>query len=467
MLLHPGAPGSRPLGTETGSGRRTLGPESTRVKVAVVGAGKLGLPLACQLARRGARVTACDVDADRVEAIRRGECPIDEPGVPELMASLVAEGRLDATVDTAGAAGESGAIVVIVPALLTPDRDIDAGALQQVSREIARTLQPGTLVSYETTMPVGGTRRLLLPLLEAGGLRAGRDFDLVFSPERVKSREILRHLETRPKVLGGHTREAAERAAEFYGRYLGAPVLDAGSLEGAELVKLAGMVYRDVNIALSNEIACYCEILGVDLTELVGAINTDGEAALLEPGIGVGGHCTPVYPHFLIRDAARRGLDMRLATLARAVNDDQVSHSLDRLEARVGRLAGVRVLLLGLGFRPGVKEHAFSPAFLLRDQLSRRGAHVTLDDPLYRLTEIEALGFAPGSLDRDPAPEIVVLNTAHPAYLELDFGELAKRGLRAVLDGRNAWSPGAVRAEGLVYLGIGRPDVPGVGQEGR
>lgn len=428
------------------------------MKVVVVGAGKMGLPLACQLASRGAYVTACDVDAQKVAAIGRGECPIDEPGVAEQVAARVADGHLTASVDTAAAVADSDVVIVIVPALLTAARDIDAGALQAVSRDIARTLRPGTLVSYETTVPVGGTRRLLLPLLEEGGLRVGRDLDLVFSPERVKSGSVMENLGRRPKVVGGHTPAAAARAAEFYHRYLGAPVVDVGSLEAAELVKLAGMVYRDVNIALANELARYCEAVDVDLTAVIEAINTDGEAALHLPGIGVGGHCTPVYPWFLIQDAQRRGLSLPLAEHARATNDGQVSHALDRLEAALGALAGASVLILGLGFRPGVKEHAYSTAFSLRDELARRGARVALHDPLYAPDEIEAHGFAPGRLDDEIAPGSIVLNTAHEAYLGLDFTDLAKRGLRAVVDGRNAWDPPRVRAEGLVYLGVGRPN---------
>ena len=429
-----------------------------RMKVAVVGAGKMGLPLACQFARRGARVTACDSSPDRVEAIRRGESPIDEPGVPELLAELVRDGQISATGDTASAAGASEVVVVIVPALLTAERDIDASALQAASREIARSLRPGVLVSYETTVPVGGTRRLLLPVLEQSGLRAGHDFDLVFSPERVKSGGVLENLQHHPKVVGGHTTSAGRRAAEFYRRFLGAPVIDVGSLEAAELVKLAGMAYRDVNIALANELARYSEAIGLDMTALIDAVNTDGEAALLRPGIGVGGHCTPVYPYFLIRDAQRRSVELGLTERSRAINDDQARHTLDRLDRHLGGLSGAPVLILGLGFRPGVKEHAFSPAFLLRDELLRRDARVTLHDPLYDTHEIEQHGFTAGSLEDDPPPRAVILNTAHDDYLDLDFAELARNGVRTVVDGRNVWDPDAVREAGLSYLGVGRPD---------
>ena len=272
------------------------------MKVAVIGAGKMGLPLACQFAARGASVLVCDVRQQVVDTINAGRCPIDEPGIAELLSAAVERRALLATTDTARAAAESEVIVVIVPALLTPELDADLSILCSVSEQIAAQLRPGTMVSYETTVPLGSTRHRFVPILERSGLRAGHDFDVVYSPERVKSQLVLDHLTKTPKVVGGINSAAAERGAAFYGQYLGAEVTNVGTLEAAEFVKLAGMAYRDVNIALANELACYAEAAGVNFEPVRQAANTDGEAMLLRPGIGVGGHCTPVYPYFLIRD---------------------------------------------------------------------------------------------------------------------------------------------------------------------
>jgi len=230
-----------------------------------------------------------------------------------------------------------------------------------------------------------------------------------------------------------------------------------GSLEAAELVKLAGMVYRDVNIALVNEFARYAEAVGVDIQRIIDAANTDGETFMLRPGIGVGGHCTPVYPHFVIRDGPRRGAPVKLVETARQINDDQPAHMLDRLEKLWGPVRGRQALILGLGFRPEVKEHIFSPAFALRDELLRRGAETRLHDPLYSPEEIEHLGFTPGSLTNAYCPDALILNTAHQAYANMDFAQLAALGLKAVVDGRNLWQPEKVRATGLVYVAVGRP----------
>lgn len=426
------------------------------MRVAVVGAGKMGLPLACQFARRGAHVVACDVRSEVVEAINRAVSPIEEPGIQELLSEMVREGRLSASVNTSAAVAESDVVVVIVPVLLTSDHRADTSVIEAASRQIASRLKRGTLVSYETTLPVGGTRRLAR-ILEESGLKAGEDFDVVFSPERVKSRFVLQRLTENTKVVGGITPQAAARGASFYVEYLGAPVENVNSLEAAELVKLAGMVYRDVNIALSNELAYYSERVGVDFGAVRRAANSDGEAALLLPGIGVGGHCTPVYPHFLIRDGEERGIETNLTSLARCINDEQPRATLDRLEKVWGALKGHRVLILGLGFRPQVKEHICSPAFQLREELHRRGAQVYLHDPLYSDEEIRAHGFVPGSFSDSPAAAVIILNTAHETYQIMDFAALAAWGLKAVVDGRNLWTPDQVRQTGLLYLGVGRP----------
>lgn len=428
-------------------------------KVALIGGGKMGLPLACQIARRGAEVVVCDIDDGAVDRINRGVCAFDEPDLPGLLAAMVAARRLRATSATTPAVQDSDVVVVIVPVLLTAELRPDLTVIESVTRDIAAGLRPGTMVSYETTLPVGTTRRLV-DTLESSGLRAGADFDVVYSPERVKSRLVLQRLTENPKVVGGLTPAAAERAASFYGDHLGAPVTNVGSLEAAELVKLAGMIYRDVNIALSNELAGYAEACGVDFARVLRAANTDGEANLLTPGIGVGGHCTPVYPRFLLDDARRRGVPTELTSVARCINDGQPGTVLDRVEREWGSLSGRGALILGLGFRPQVKEHVCSPAFTLRAELALRGALPKLHDPLYDARELRAFGFEPARLqdcDGERAPEVLILNTAHAEYVDLDFSDLARRGVRLAVDGRGLWSAQQVRAAGVAYLGVGCP----------
>ncbi len=420
----------------------------------MVGGGRMGLPLACMFGQKGASILVCDIDPGLVEAINAGRCPYEEPGLPKLMADLHRLGLLGASLDTTAATAVSDAVVIIVPAHLTPDRNIDLSILKAASDAVGKGLRPGTLVIYETTVTMGATRRELVPVLEnASGLRAGADFFVAYSPERVKANLVLARLETTPKVVGGLDRASRDKAVAFYRQYLGAPVEDVGTLEAAEMTKLVGMLYRDVNIALANELAAFCEVAGVDFERVRVAANQDGEASLLLPGIGVGGHCTPVYPYFLTRESRRLGLTQRISEAAREINDAQPARQLDRVAAAWKPLTGQRVHILGFGFRPGVKVDTLSPAYALRDHLDLRGARVTIEDPYYSAAELASHGFAAGALAE---AALVVLNTAHPEFAHPDFRSWRESGVEAVLDGRNFWEQDGVEAAGLLYFGIGR-----------
>ncbi|MCC6796686.1 MAG: nucleotide sugar dehydrogenase [Candidatus Hydrogenedentes bacterium] len=426
------------------------------MRIVVVGGGRMGLPLASLFADNGATVTVCDVNSVLVDTINRGLSPYEEPDLDHYIARNVKASRLAATTNTTAAVHNANVVVVIVPAWLTEARDIDYSVLRAASRDIGRGLQPRTLVSYETTVAVGGTRSELVPVLEQeSGLKAGVDFFVSFSPERVKANLVLSRLQQTPKIVGGYNTASTQKAVDLYKTYLGAPVTDVISLEAAELAKLAGMLYRDVNIALANELAALSEIVGVDFALVRDAANTDGESRLLLPGIGVGGHCTPVYPHFMINDAIRRGVPQRLSTAARAINDEQPARCVERLERQWKPVNGRAVHILGLGFRPDVKVDTYSTAYPLRDALLARGAVVTLEDPFYSDDDVRAAGFVPAHTGRDRM-DAIVLNTAHTAFKEPNFSDWRAHGIEALIDGRNFWNADAVSGAGILYLGIGR-----------
>lgn len=425
------------------------------MRITVVGGGRMGLPLACTFGRNGADVIVADRNATLVRMIEAGECPYEEPGLAGLVSELHQRGRLSATVDTAAATARSDVIVVIVPAHLTADRDIDFSILASASADVGRGLRRGALVVYETTVSVGGTRRHLIPVLEAqSGLRAGIDFMVGYSPERVKANFVLERLGSTPKVVGGLDAASLARASAVYRQYLGAPIDEVGTIEAAEMTKLIGMLYRDVNIALANELAAFCELAGVDFDRVRSSANTDGEANLLLPGIGVGGHCTPVYPYFLTKESRRLGFTQRLSEAAREINDRQPARQLDRVQQLWKGLRGQPVHVLGLGFRPGVKVDTFSPAYALREELLRLGAKVSLSDPHYSESELRDQGFEPG---RPEAAKVLVLNTAHPEFAAPDFAAWRRAGVEVLLDGRNLWDQAKAESAGLIYLGIGRP----------
>jgi len=426
------------------------------MKVVVVGAGKMGLPLACQLADNGAVVTACDINSLIVEKINKCIAPFYEPGLEEFMQRNVPAGRLRAATDIASAVSGAEVVIIIVPALLAANNDIDYSNLKTASEAVAKGMKPGTLVSYETTVPIGGCRSVLIPALEKSGLRAGEDFYVCFSPEMVKSLMVFDRLQKNPKIIGGYDTISSEKGEEFYARFLGAPVTNVGSLEAAEFVKLSGMIYRDVNIALANELAIFSEVVGFDIYQIIDSGNNNGETSILQPGIGVGGHCTPIYPYFLIKEAARLGVPLEFAELARKINESQPARNVRRLADALGSLKGKTIHVMGVGFRPEVKEHACSPAFSLCEDIASYGAKATVEDPLYTDEELKKLGFTPAKVGTDTI-HAVILNTAHSAFKKQNFAQWHDTGVKAVLDGRNFWSQDDVEQAGLLYLCVGKP----------
>ncbi len=302
------------------------------MKVAVVGLGKIGLPLAVQFAGQGHRVVGADIDEGVVRAVREARPPFPgETGLAERLADVVGAGALEATTDTATATSASDVVVVVVPLYVDGVGSPQFSAIDAATADIARGLRPGTLVSYETTLPIGTTRNRIGARLEAGsGLRVGVDLFLAFSPERVSSGRVFADLARYPKLVGGVDPESARRAVEFYRAGLefdervdlGRPngVWDLGSAEAAEFAKLAETTYRDVNIGLANQFARHADRIGVDVHQVIAACNSQPFSHLHSPGIAVGGHCIPVYPWFYLAGDPD-------ATIVRAAAHGQQRHA--------------------------------------------------------------------------------------------------------------------------------------------
>jgi nucleotide sugar dehydrogenase len=431
--------------------------------VSVVGLGKIGLPLAAQFASRGLRVIGCDRNEAVVATVRRGESHIhEEHGLAERVREAVADGRLSATADTADAVGRSDVVVVIVPVIVDDLGDVDYRALDAATEAIGQGLRPGTLVIYETTLPVGTTRGRLGTLLErVSGLSSGQ-FMLAFSPERVSSGRIFRDLRGYPKIVGGVDGASTDAAVAFYRAALDLdPSLPDGgvwavsSTEAAEFTKLVETTYRDVNIALANQLAQFADRWQIDLAEATRAANSHPFSHVHRPGVGVGGHCIPVYPYVLLNDG-RGGEALTLVREARRTNDAMADYAISALAGALDGLRGRRVLILGWAYRENVREHFHTSARSLVDAVAAAGAEPLVHDPLYAADELAALGLTPYDL-ADPAPvDAVVLQAYHDSYRALDLATIP--ACRVVLDGRNTLDRARVEAAGMTYLGIGRGD---------
>jgi nucleotide sugar dehydrogenase len=310
-----------------------------------------------------------------------------------------------------------------------------------------------TLLVIETSLPVGFSRKRVVPAMESGGKQHGKDFLLAHSPERIKSGTMLEQLLQVPKVIGGISKEATDRAYEVYNLFFDSKILyRVESIEAAEMLKLAGMIYRDVNIALSNQLAQFADKEGIDFTGLIPLINTDREANLLQPGIGVGGHCTPIYPYFLIENFKQAGLEFTLASQSRLINNQMAEYAVSLVNTKV---KNKKALILGLGFRPNVKEDALSTTYLLNEVLLRSGFEVVVHDTEYSILEIEEKGLHAAADLYTTGCEVAFLVTMHREYGGIDFEKLARNGVKYFVDGRNSLNRNEIQATGIHYIGIG------------
>ncbi|GAA3716438.1 nucleotide sugar dehydrogenase [Microlunatus aurantiacus] len=416
------------------------------MQICVVALGKIGLPLAVQFARKGHQVIGCDVDMRTVELVNAGVAPFpNEAGLEEALAEVVGAGLLAATTDTTTAVASAEAVVVVVPLFVDAHAVPDFGWMDAATRSIGAGLTPGTLVSYETTLPVGTTRTRWAPMLEeASGLKAGSDFHLAFSPERVLTGRVFADLRKYPKLVGGIDEPSGVHAEEFYEAVLDFDerddlprpngVWNLGSSEAAEMAKLAETTYRDVNIGLANQFARFADTIGVDVLKVIEACNSQPYSHIHRPGIAVGGHCIPIYPQIYLWNDP----DATVVQAARAANGAMPVYAVDLLAAAHGDLTGARVLVLGAAYRGGVKETAFSGVFPTVTELLARGASVAVTDPLYTASELEALGL-PG-WDGGPV-DAAVIQADHAEYRTLKPADVP--GVRTLVDGRRVTDPAA------------------------
>jgi nucleotide sugar dehydrogenase len=410
------------------------------VKIAVIGLGKIGLPLAAQFADAGHDVVGVDINAETVETINAGQVPFPgEAHLDEYLARLVPAGRLRATTEYAEAIPDADAIVIVVPLFVDEAGRPDFGWMDSASHDIGKHLTPDTLVVYETTLPVGTTRSRWKPLLEGdSGLREGTDFHLVFSPERVLTGRVFADLRKYPKLIGGLSAAGAAAARDFYEQVLtfderpdlerGNGVWDLGSAEASEMAKLAETTYRDVNIGLANQFALFAESAGIDVHQVIAASNSQPYSHIHQPGIAVGGHCIPVYPRLYLSGDP----DATVVRAAREANAAMPAYVVARLAEHLGDLSGLRVAVLGAAYRGAVKETAFSGVFDTVAALRDRGATPVVHDPMYSDEELGALGFETYHLGEHV--DAVVVQADHPEYADLRASDLP--GARIVVNGR-------------------------------
>ena len=415
------------------------------MNITVVGLGKIGLPLAVQFARKGQNVFGADINEKIVEKVNSGIEPFPgEANLQEYLLEAIKNKRLTATMDTTTAVSNSDVVVVVVPLFVDSSGIPDFGWMDSATEAIGNGLKKGTLVSYETTLPVGTTRNRFAKALEkTSGLKAGIDFHLVFSPERVFTGRIFKDLRKYPKLIGGINEASTKAGILFYESVLDFDdrpelekpngVWNLESCEASELAKLAETTYRDVNIALANQFALFAEKSGIDIYKVIEASNSQPFSHIHKPGIAVGGHCIPVYPRmYLWNDSAASVVEV-----AREFNSKMPQKVVAKLQAIHGNLKDQKVAVLGASYRGEVKETAFSGVFPTVESLVKLGALVFVHDPMFTDDELENLGFKPFHFGE--SADAAIVQADHEEYKNLKCSDIPE--IKTLLDGRCITNP--------------------------
>jgi UDP-N-acetyl-D-glucosamine dehydrogenase len=429
-----------------------------RARTGVIGLGYVGLPLAVEFARAGYQTMGIDLDASKVAAINAGRSYIDDVSSDDVVA-LRARGVLAASTDF-DVLKELDTVNICVPTPLRKTKDPDLSFIVAAAEEIATRLRPGMLVVLESTTYPGTTDELVLPILERGGLRAGEDFFLAFSPERIDPGNPTFGTHNVPKVIGGLTDDCTTLARELYGAAI-ATTVAVSSPRVAEMVKLLENTFRAVNIGLVNELALMCDRLGIDVWEVVRAAATKPFGFMpFYPGPGLGGHCIPVDPFYLSWKARQSGFEARFIELAGAVNGAMphyvVSLACDALNSVRLPLNGSKVLVAGVAYKRDVDDIRESPALDLLGLLRERGVELAYSDPhvptlpgrLWHngidLAHVDLATARPESYD------CIVIVTDHSRF---DYAQLQRAG-KVIVDTRNA-----IRNPGPNVFRLGAPRV--------
>ncbi|MBI2445149.1 nucleotide sugar dehydrogenase [Candidatus Micrarchaeota archaeon] len=421
-------------------------------KIAVFGIGKMGLPLACAFASKGFDVTGIDINADLVRRVSAAQDVLpQEPGVHELLKAHIGS-NLRATTDLD--VSDRDAVIILVPTLIHDSGgkvEPDLEAVLDVARAAGRTLKPGAVLITESTMPPGATERIGAEAQKAA-TQAGRKgaLALAHAPERTSSGTALRDIQRQyPKIIGASDAPTLERVAAMYGAINAKGVVRMPSIKAAECVKVFEGIYRDVNIALANELAAYCRTMGVDALDAFAAANTQPYCHIHMPSCGVGGHCIPYYPYFVM-DA---GTDTPLLRAARRTNDAMPGRTVDLLAPKKGQ----RVAVFGLTFRGGVKEFRKSPGIEILGILQSRGVQVFAHEPLCTDEEIRRFGAEPLTPAAADGLDGIIVCANHAEYRQLDWTELVRKmRTKKVVDGVNVVPADVVRQAGGTFAGIGR-----------
>ena len=442
-----------------------------KIVVAVYGLGHVGLPLACAWLRAGARVIGVTKTERTVSIINNGINPLeDEPSITPIVREYVSKGLFRATTDGVEAMKLANLAVVAVPTKVKWDqtgKPLDLSALVEVTRTIGSGISRGKVVVVESTVPPGTTLNLVKPLLEeTSGLKVEEDIGLAYSPERIMTGHALQDIEeSYPKIVAGVGPKSTGVIKALYEVIAKKGVIVLSSPTTAEFEKVAEGVYRDVNIALANELAKLSHKLGIDFEEIRKATNSQPYCHLHKPGTGVGGGCIPIYPYFLMHVALSLSTELPLTRVARLINESMPEYvaylTLSALKKVSVDVKEAKVTILGLAFRGGIADTKLSPTYDLINHLRSYGIdNIVIHDPYVKADPRLGKLLYNDLEDSLKGSHVIIVATDHPEYFDLNVNwikEKTGRDVIAIVDARCVMKIDRSPQEGIVYVGVGRP----------
>jgi nucleotide sugar dehydrogenase len=434
--------------------------EDKSAKIAVIGLGYVGLPTAVHLAERGFTVVGVNRTPEKVNLINTGGCYLTDLNLNERVRHVVQRGKLAATTDTAQATKESDVILITVPTPVTSDKRPDLSHVISAGEGIAMGLDYNKLVVLESTVYPGVVDEILKPVLEKTGLRAGRDFGLAYCPERYNPGDSEHQIADVVRIVGGISQEWTETTARLY-EYLARDVARVKDIKTAEAAKVIENTQRDLNIALMNELALIFERMQIDIMDVIKAAATKWNFNVYYPGAGVGGHCLPVDPYYLVEKAEELGYHPKIITAGRAVNDHMPIHMLhllvDALNERTRAVKDSKIAVLGISYKENVGDHRESPSNVLIQELKKRGAQIHVVDPYVEFGFLsEHATRERTAYDALNGADALVLMTAHRDFDGLDLRRIRElMRTPIIVDGRRIFDPETATTLGFTYAGVG------------
>jgi len=416
--------------------------------VAVIGLGYVGLPVACLCAYKY-KVIGADIDESRISLIKEGKSPIKDENLENELKKF--EGKIEFTTDIEGAIKKADIVVICVPTPVDKDHMPNLTALKAAADSISKSMKENTLVIIESTIFPGTTEEIILPILKNSNVNK---FYLAHCPERIDPGNKDFTIERIPRVVGGIDPDSSEKALQFYGTIIGsAKIKGLSSIKAVEATKMMENTFRDINIAFINEMAKSFDKAGIDISEVIeGAKSKPFAFKAHYPGVGVGGHCIPVDPYYLIEKAKQIGFNHEFLSLARKINDSMPNYAIELLESKLKTLGkeikNAKIGVLGLAYKADIDDVRESPALKVINILKDEGAEVYVFDPYVKK----------GSNVKDLnelliKSDYIVLVTDHKEFKEINLDRLKENSIKVVIDGRNCWDKEKIKSMGIFLSG--------------